>query len=54
VGQTLTFALPAGLVAEFATTSKAFVFGDGLTTNLDYYGRWQGGPGSWILTVHTQ
>jgi hypothetical protein len=53
-GQTLTFALPVALVAEFVTTSKAFVFGDGLTTNLDYYGRWQGGPGSWILTVNTK
>jgi hypothetical protein len=52
-GQQLTFAIPVTLVQEFVSNgATAFILGDSETTDLDYFGRWAGGPGSWILTVN--
>jgi hypothetical protein len=51
--QQLTFAIPVTLVQEFVSNgATAFILGDSETTDLDYFGRWAGGPGSWVLTVN--
>lgn len=50
--QKLTFALPISIVQQFVTGgATALVLGDGSTTDLNYYGSWQGGPGNWVLVV---
>lgn len=52
-GQALTFVLPLSIIQAFVTGgATALVIGDSQTTDLNYYGSWQGGPGSWTLTVN--
>jgi hypothetical protein len=52
-GQVATFAIPASMVQAFITGgATALVLGDGVTTNLNYFGSWLGGVGSWTLTVN--
>jgi hypothetical protein len=52
-GQELSFALPISMVQPFVTGgATALLLGDSVTTNLNYYGSWLGGPGNWILKVH--
>ena len=54
-GQKLTFAIPISIVQEFVTGgATALTLGDSQTTNLNYYGSWQGGPATWILKVKFQ
>lgn len=51
--QTLTFAIPISIVKSFLTGgSTALILGDSNTTDLNYYGSWQGGPGAWSLVVN--
>jgi hypothetical protein len=51
-GQELNFAIPVSIVQQFITGgATAFVLGDSLTTDLNLYGTWLGGPGNWILKV---
>ena len=54
-GQQLTFAVPISIVQQFVTGgATALALGDSETTDLNYYGSWQGGPGSWTLKVKFQ
>ena len=52
VGQKLTFAIPTSMVQSIITGGvTAFMLGDSVFTNLEYFGAWNGGPGAWTLKV---
>jgi hypothetical protein len=52
VGQQLSFAIPVSMVQAIASGgSTALMLGDSVFTNLEYFGSWNGGPGSWTLKV---
>jgi hypothetical protein len=51
-GETKTFALPVSTFGTaLATEAGMLLVGDDSSTNLEYYGLWQGGPNSWTLTI---
>jgi hypothetical protein len=52
VGQTLTFAIPRGIITNFQSHgATALAFGNNSTTSLDYYGSWAGGAGTSVQLV---
>jgi hypothetical protein len=52
-GQVLTFSIPISIVKAFINSgANALVLGNDTTTDKENYGVWQGGPGSWELTVN--